>query len=684
MSYIIKSTTPFASTKLTDKGREKIAKGQLNFSTWSIGDSEINYDREVFVQGDVITGTTRVLRPKDKQPNLKSLINNNGGFNSFAFGSEDIRCIKVTVDNEADERGFFEGELATGFVTSLTGSTSGSTLPDYIRLSGGTLTFSVVNGGTTIDIGDNGAIEGDFLLLKTGYSDYTNDAPEPHLWFKVQGVAGSVITVDRELPNFSAGDTKYILYKGGQIYDNEPDSIAYWDTGTLSFDSSCDITTMDVPMWNMNIPYSVDIIGTTGTTEYEKHINYGSYDYIGQKDSYLNDVTQNLSTEQIKEDFNSMGIIHYSNKTISNLYGEFLHIDGVTKNVKIHLPDLMYHRKTFSGSTTGDKMGMTFIASGTSTTNGIGLRYVSLMEDESLVINSPIAIGRVYPDLKIIVIDDPEVLAAMSYKSNRNWTLPKFNLALSNSQKGVGSGLLNVNETIYVTYALDNESGSGITPALPNQSIAKLLNNTTSKLDVLFNIEDINLFPFMRDDDTTDGFYADTFKVLFQIVPNGGTLEADSWSQVDFTSSVSGATFIDVATLEMQSPFAVTPNFNLSVDSTSGATAYSVIDTLTMPPSASPELLQFGDERFFYGNVETFIGATIYKTIFKISINASDFRSTGNTSKQLITDTSQPNIKVSEVGIYDSDGDLVIISKLSDPVELASGKTVILELSMDF
>ena len=103
-----------------------------------------------------------------------------------------------------------------------------------------------------------------------------------------------------------------------------------------------------------------------------------------------------------------------------------------------------------------------------------------------------------------------------------------------------------------------------------------------------------------------------------------------------------------------------------------------------MPPSASPELLQFGDERFFYGNVETFIGATIYKTIFKISINASDFRSTGNTSKQLTTDTSQPNIKVSEVGIYDSDGDLVIISKLSDPVELAPGKTVILELSMDF
>jgi hypothetical protein len=665
MSYIIKSTTPFASTKLTDKGREKIAKGQLNFDTWSIGDSEINYDREVYVQGDVISGTTKILRPKDKQSDLKYLIGNNSGFNSFAFGTSDIRCIKVTVDNEADERGFFEGELATGFTTN-------TTLTGYTNAYG-TIASTAIGGGTTLDIGTAGAVIGDFLLLKTGYSDYTNETPEPHLWFKVQSVTGTSVTVDRDLPNFSAGTTSFLVYKGGEIYDNEPDSVAYWDTGTLSFDSSCDITTLDVPIWNMNIPFSDDIIGTTGTTEYEKHINYGSYDYLGEKDFYLNSSSTSLA----------QGIIHYSNKTISNSYGEFLHIDGTTKNVKIHLPNLMYHRRNFSGSKLGDKMGMTFLASGsTPTVNAHGLRWVPLIEDASLVNGTALTVGKVYIDLKVIVVDDPEIIAAMSYKSNRNWSLPKLNLALVNAASGVGTGVLEVNETMYVTYKLDNESGNGIAPALPNQNFSQVTNTSTTSLDVQFNMEDINLFPYMRDDNSTDGFYADTFKVLFQIVPNGGTLEADSWKEIDFTSSVISGSFVDVLTLETPNPLAVTPNFALTQINTSGATDYSIIDTLTMAPSSSPEILQFGDEKFFYGNIETFIGATIFKTIFKISINASEFNTTSNLTRANIT--NPPNIIVSEVGIYDSDGDLVIISKLSDPVELASGKTVILELSMDF
>ena len=43
-----------------------------------------------------------------------------------------------------------------------------------------------------------------------------------------------------------------------------------------------------------------------------------------------------------------------------------------------------------------------------------------------------------------------------------------------------------------------------------------------------------------------------------------------------------------------------------------------------------------------------------------------------------------PDIRVSEVGIYDSEGNLVMIGKLSKPVRLASGNTIMLELSMDF
>jgi len=53
MSYIIKSTSPFVSIKLTEKGREKLALGNLNFKSWVIGDSEINYSRESIIDGNV-------------------------------------------------------------------------------------------------------------------------------------------------------------------------------------------------------------------------------------------------------------------------------------------------------------------------------------------------------------------------------------------------------------------------------------------------------------------------------------------------------------------------------------------------------------------------------------------------------------------------------------------------------
>jgi hypothetical protein len=103
-----------------------------------------------------------------------------------------------------------------------------------------------------------------------------------------------------------------------------------------------------------------------------------------------------------------------------------------------------------------------------------------------------------------------------------------------------------------------------------------------------------------------------------------------------------------------------------------------------MAANVDPTDLQFGDERFFYGNLTTYIGATIYKTIFDIRVNASQFNTTSNPSRSTDAATNPPTIKVSEVGIYDSSKNLVCIGKLSTPVPLTEGNTIMLELSMDF
>jgi hypothetical protein len=683
MSYIIKSANPFASTKLTEKGREKLAKGQLTFSSWAIGDSEINYDREVFVDDATLSGTSKILRPKDKQPDLKYFINTGAASPLVAFGANDVRCVKAIINNEADERGHFSGSLSSGFTTHY--EASGGTMSSYIRNSGYFSAATEYVDGSMVLSGTTGGEIGDFVLLKVGYSGFTNEDPYPHLWFKVQDSVSplsgfTTLTLDRNMPNITGGTASFIIYKGGEIYDNEPDSISYWDTGTLSFDSSLDITVVDVPTWNMNIPFSEDILGITGTTEYEKANKFGSYDYLGEKDNYLFDPTV---------DFNkSIGIIHYTNKTISNLYGEFFFIDNDdSKTVKIHLPDLMYHRRYFSGGTSnGDKMGMTFLASGaTVSVETNGLKYVPLIEDATLIgTRTAKAVGRVYPDLKIIVITDPEILAAVSYKSNRNWTLPKLNLNVVNPDV-VGVGTLAPDETMYVTYLIDNNSGSGINTSLPCQDYAILKNTETLTKDVQFYMEETDSFPFMRGDNTSDGFYGDTFKILYQVTSGDTRPITGSWKEINFSDAVSTAGgFINPSTLEGQNPLAFTPRFQISQTDTLTASTYSVIDKLNMAPILSADTLQFGDEKLFYGNVETYIGATIYKTLFKITINSSDFSKTTNITRSADPTTNPPVIKVSEVGIYDSSGDLVIIAKLSKPIKLTPGNTVMIELSIDF
>ena len=103
-----------------------------------------------------------------------------------------------------------------------------------------------------------------------------------------------------------------------------------------------------------------------------------------------------------------------------------------------------------------------------------------------------------------------------------------------------------------------------------------------------------------------------------------------------------------------------------------------------MAHNSNHDSLQFGDERFFYGNLTTYIGATIYKTIFDIRIAPGQFNSTTNVTRSKDISTSLPDIKVDEVGIYDENKNLVCIGKLSSPVPLSVGNTIMLELSLDF
>lgn len=711
MSYIIPSTNPFVSIKLTEKGRQQLALGQLNFSYWGIGDSEVNYNREEIVdanQNDVtLSGNSRIMRPFDKQPNIKYFITpSNASFNLQSINAGNMNVIKATVNNEALERGFFS-HSGTSFTTDLDTTLTPYNQPILNNGLSGTSYLSL-SSVTNVQVGD-------IILLKltnNKLGNLVNDDTEkavPNLWYKIQGITGTTLELDRNLPNFSASTaySQTIIYKGGEVYDSiaTGNTTAYWDSGTLSFNSSVNVTCHDVPVWNMNNVWCENLAGMSANTLYEDYTKFGSYGFLGTKNPYLEYLCESSGTSTnlncngiglsyLDEVSKSISIIHYTNNAISNLYGEFLYVDATNdKIVKVHVPNLMYHRCGYS-TNSGTTMGMSFIASGaTQLLGNSDIEYIDLIEDPELISSAnsvTLVVGRVFPQLKTIVFHDDEIVAAMSYKSNRNWTLPYLAANIQAPSGGTSTGILEPNKTIYLTYNLELSGITGLTSSLPCQNYVKVTNNSNGAKDITFRINETDLLPFMRKIENIGydgyGFFANKFKLLYQIVDDETIRpDAGNWKVYDFTNTVLTTNTnetIDPIMLENQSPLVT--GFVLDKIKDLSASTFNLVPLLNMAPTTKPENLQFGDERFFYGNLETYIGATIFKTIFDIRVNASQFNATTNPTRSKDNSSNPPTIRVTEVGIYDNNQNLVCIGKLSKPVKLTSGNTIMFELSLDF
>ena len=95
--------------------------------------------------------------------------------------------------------------------------------------------------------------------------------------------------------------------------------------------------------------------------------------------------------------------------------------------------------------------------------NNPGLRYYHLWDTHPNSNGLPSRIGKVFPDSQTIIIDDEEIVAAMSYKANRNWTLPAPQVSLitpnicDTTSSTINGILTGNNETMYITYRLTND-----------------------------------------------------------------------------------------------------------------------------------------------------------------------------------------------------------------------------------
>jgi len=742
MSYINKQSTTLVRVKLTDIGREQLAKGQLTFANYMIGDSEVDYNYvkgwSEFVpsigaatgefwfpeaDGNIVKNIySKVLRPKDDNPFFSSFLLNQS--NQFIFSlnqQSNIQLIKGIVTNEADDRGFFSGSTVDSGLVAQTNS-------NFI-LEQGTINLNKFSGNTDYTTFTQGVLTLNTPLTATSVNDYiifrfsnptlgnvtgsTMTSATINTVYNITNISGSTIQVDRVLPTLSAYAGTIITYytlPGGDdpmdTYYGASSLSAYWNSGTLSFQNSCDICVDNIPVWNMNNVWTENPAGLYKDSPVNYHENnlFGSEQFVGTKQylGYNRELTVTntnsmMDSKSYMDTYNkSISILHYTNSCISNFYGEQFYIDQETgKLLNLDIP-VMWHRRNNIGTGSGTTLGMRFtsdtIRKTLSSNNDI--EYYDLIEFSGMSVSPtlPLVVGKVFPQLKIVVIDNEELIAGMSYKSNRNYTLPDLAAELLSPVNGNCTGVLKAGESLYLTYWLENV-GTGTTgtttvttPILPCQRYTVIDNKTNTDKDVQFRIGNLNELPYMRKRENVNydgfGFFADTFKVLAQVVDKTTQNRplSSNWKVINFTSTnitVTSGKTISPTLFENQNPN--TTGFILTGSLYTGGTTFNLGDELDMSTASYYGKMTLGDERLFYGNLRTHIGATIYKTLFNITVDGASIASTSNSTFEFGDDRY-----VSEIGILDNNQNLVLVGKLSRPIRISDSTTASIELTIDF
>ena len=171
------------------------------------------------------------------------------------------------------------------------------------------------------------------------------------------------------------------------------------------------------------------------------------------------------------------------------------------------------------------------------------------------------------------------------------------------------------------------------------------------------------------------GWYADKFYILAQKVQTGTYPDPTQWVMMDYTSSINGHTVgnrIDPTNIEATT-------FNVTQSVYTSGTTYDLSSFIKIPQTAESESLQFGDERFFFGNLEATGVTDKYRTKFVFTVPPTMF----NTSVNPTWPNSNQKVYINEVGVYDVNKKLVAIGKMNLPIEKVSNATIIIEISFD-
>jgi hypothetical protein len=278
----------------------------------------------------------------------------------------------------------------------------------------------------------------------------------------------------------------------------------------------------------------------------------------------------------------------------------------------------------------------------------------------------PSRVGKVFPDYKMVIFDDDEIIAALNYKSNRSWTLPapKVGTIIPNACDGVmgeDEGLLSANtESVFVTYRFNN---SAFTNSLHCNYYTKVTPRLLDPTQPTYNIflKFGGEFPFLVSSNPTipTGYTANQMKVLVQKVSSGTTRPNPTlWKEIDVMSQLSASTLNGKLTVTGLTGTTI----QITKDMYDNASTYNLNNYITLPtPANSGVTLNFGGEYYFYGAIQTDIQATIYVMNYLCNLGQTQFLSSTNPT----WDGSAPY--VSEVALYNDEKELMVVSKIQSP-----------------
>ena len=679
MGYNIKNTSALINSVITDAGRRAISRGDFNITYFQVGDSEVCYD----CISNANLSTLEVLKPEYNAQNKTPLPEKNQSNIKYPMYVDSNKTSFFGIPfSEPNVDEIYNSTSPRGFFTGTTGSFYNNTTSAYTLSSNWVVNLSTLNATDTFTatyLNCNGSFSadtqiGDYLSIwmdgTANCNTWTGNFPM--LMYRVEGITGSTtattgsvtVKVDRKLPDYSSmslgGNGRVHFFPSGMtvMYDyNTP--LSYAQIEELNFETNCS-TGQDVKIWNMNIPWTespagytvndldYNFFGSTGYTGTKEYLGYNSN--TGQTDTdstyYYNSYDEKINLSP--SDQKSIAIIHYTNNALDNFYGEKIAQKqrdpsvplsgdtGSARNFNIDIPWLMWHKSS------GGTMGQTFYtdppgysdfplfiphyleSNVNSNMNEPGIRYYHLWDTNTNSDGYPNRVGKVFPDLKIVIIDDDELIAAMSYKSNRNWTLPAPKLGYISpiNSQSVSTGFQGIltgsNETLWVTYRFNN---SAFTESLHCNYYTKIKgedddcsDGTSKNVTFSFGPE----FPFLNNTPSgvPSGFSANEISILAQKVTGDTRPSADSWIELSGVTSQISAT-----------------------------TVGGYITTSC----------------FFYGTVKTDVAATIYVMNYRVNLGQAQYLDSSNPT------WTGSNPYVTEVGLYNSDKDLMIISKVQSP-----------------